>query len=197
VSRKDKKDKFSETGKKSRAGTMFLIGILAAAFLGIGAYVLLKKPDVPENAVNVGAVDYAGGYAQFEKVEAQESGGNIVIDLEQLKEKKALTFDVQGISFTLNNGTPFDYLPVLAYITPKGNVVVATSLCEPCSGIDFSVAGDNLHCDACGTLWTLEGLKGVSGGCLPYPPESIEYKAEGGKLLIDRSVLENWQPREV
>lgn len=70
----------------------------------------------------------------FNKITVEESNGDIVLEINTVKEKKTTTFDVKGISFTLNNGTLFDYVPMLAYVAPNGSLVVATSLCEPCSG---------------------------------------------------------------
>lgn len=196
MSHSEKRDRFiGENQPKSKAGTYFLIGILGVAIIAVGAFFALRKPDAPAWAVNVGAVDYTGKSLQTSKIPAQIAGGKVSVNLDEIKNKQLVTFDVPGINFTLNNGTPFDYLPLLAYVSPKGNVVVATSLCEPCSGTTFSVNNDTLVCNSCGTTWELEGLKGIQGGCPQYPPEMMQYKAEGGKLVIDEAKLKAWQPR--
>ncbi|PKM80605.1 MAG: hypothetical protein CVU89_12775 [Firmicutes bacterium HGW-Firmicutes-14] len=196
MSRRDKRNKFVEQ-KKSRTGTYFLVGILAIGVIVFGAYKLLGQSDTPAGVTNVGEVDYNSQFIDPVQIDVIDSGGNIVIDLNKVKSDKAVTFDIPGINFTLNNGTPFDYVPIIGYVSPKGNVIMATSLCEPCSGITFHFEGDHLVCNACGTRWELEGLKGISGGCTEYPPETFNYTVEGDKILIKRTDLENWQPRVI
>jgi len=193
----DKKSKFIET-QKSKTGIYFLTGVVILALIAVGGYALAgKSADTNASLTNVGAVDYTNQNVEFAKVQATEANGDVVIDFKELQDKKMTTFDVQGINFTLNNGTPFTSLPLLAYVSPKGNVVVATSLCEPCSGIYFHVEGNELVCNACGTRWDLETLQGISGGCPQYPPDKVKYTVEGDKLIIKKADLENWKPRAI
>lgn len=195
MSRNDKRNKFTQT-EKSNSKVFIIAGIAVVVALAVGGFWVSQKPSATDvGAVNVGAVSYQ--QAEFAETTATEANGEIVLDLTQLKANKTETFKVQGINFNLANGTPFDYLPLLAYISPKGNIVVATSLCEPCSGTTFHVEGDQLVCNACGTRWTLDGLQGVSGGCTTYPPETVKYTVEGDKLIINKADLQNWKPRQV
>lgn len=194
MSRNDKKNKFTET-KNSNSKVFIIAGIAVVAVLAVGGFMLSKKSGSDSTVVNVGAVSYQ--QANFAAATAAESGGEIVLDMNQLKSNKTETFNVQGISFNLANGTPFNYLPLLAYVSPNGNVVVATSLCEPCSGTTFHVEGDQLVCNSCGTRWTLDGLQGVGGGCTKYPPETVKYTVQGDKLVIQKADLQNWKPRQV
>ena len=196
MSNNEKREKFVGANQpKSKAGTYFLVGILGVAILVAGVFFVLRKPDTAAWAVNVGAADYTGKTLQTTKIKAEIAGDKVSVNLDDIKNKQMVTFDVPGINFTLNNGTPFDYLPVLAYVSSKGNVVVASSLCEPCSGITFSISGDTLVCNSCGTTWDLESLKGIAGGCTQYPPDSFKYKVEGGKLVLDQDQLRQWKPR--
>lgn len=194
MSRNEKKNKFTET-KKSNTSTFVIAGMLIVAILAVGAFFATKKPADDPGVVSVGATSYQN--AEFAKITATEANGDIVVDLNELKSKKSTTFEVQGINFTLNNGTSFNSLPLLAYIAPSGKVVVATSLCEPCSGTTFHIEGDQLVCNACGTRWTLEDLQGVSGGCPQYPPDKVKYTVEGDKLIIKKSDVQSWKPRAV
>ncbi|MFA5881440.1 MAG: DUF2318 domain-containing protein [Eubacteriales bacterium] len=196
MSRSQKKNKFTEP-KKPKTGTYVIAGVVILAVIALGGYVAAKKPAAPEGTFNAGTTNYTGQTLEFAKLQANESGGDITIDLNELKTKKTATFDVQGINFTMNNGTPFNYLPLLAYVAPSGNIVVATSLCEPCSGTTFHVEGNELVCNACGTRWTLEDLQGISGGCPQYPPDRVNYTVDGDKLIIKKTDLQNWKPRAV
>ncbi len=195
MSREEKRSKFVEE-KKSKASTYFLIGIVVLIFAA-GGVMYATKGIRDKGLINVGAVDYSGQNVNFNKITASESNGDIVLDLNIIKEQKTTTFDVQGIDISLNNGTPFNYLPMLAYVAPNGNLVVATSLCEPCSGTEFHIEGDELVCNTCGTRWYLGDMSGVSGGCPEYPPDIMKYTLEGDKVIIKQSDLQNWKPREV
>ncbi len=196
MSRSKKKSEFTKT-KKSNTGAFIIAGVVILAIVAVGGIIAAKKPAGSAGLINTGAVNYAGTVQDFTKIQVKESGGNIIVDLNEVKNKKVTTFDVQGIDFTLRKGTKFNYLPLLAYVSPKGNVIVATSLCEPCSGTTFHVEGEELVCNACGTRWTLEDLQGISGGCPQYPPDKIKYTVQGDKIIIKRSDLQNWQPRAV
>lgn len=196
MSRNDKKSKFTQA-KKSNTGVYVIAGVIIA-LLAVGGFMVAGKSGAADNGLeNVGAVDYQGKVAEFARVTAVETGSDVVLDLNEIKDKKSVTFDVPGINFTMPNGTQFDYLPLLAYVSPKGNIMLATSLCEPCNGISFHIEGEQLVCDACGTRWTLEDLKGISGGCPDYPPDQIKYTLEGDKLVIAKTDLQNWKPREL
>lgn len=195
MSREEKRNKFVDK-KKSKTGLYFLIGILVAAISAGGIFYGTKSlRDL--GLINVGAVDYSGRNVDFEKINIEENNGNLVMDIKTIKEKQTTTFDVQGIKFQLVNGTPFNYLPMLAYVAPNGSLVVATSLCEPCSGTTFHIEGDALVCNTCGTRWFLEDMSGISGGCPQYPPSIIKYTPEGDNIMIKRTDLELWQPRPV
>lgn len=195
MSRNDKKDKFTQA-KKSNTGIYAIAGVVVVVLLAVGGFMASKKSSATDaNAVNVGAVSYQ--QAEFAATTAKESGGDIVLNVNELKTKKSETFSIPGISFSLANGTPFNDLPLLAYISPSGNIVVATSLCEPCSGTTFHIEGDQLVCNSCGTRWTLDGLQGVSGGCTTYPPETVKYTVQGDKLIIKKADLQSWKPRQV
>lgn len=196
MSRLDKRAKFTnEDRRNSNVKTYFIIGLVGILLVAAAAYYFTKSKSGDDGLYNAGAVSYAGKTLQMTKVPVDITGGKVMVDLQEIKAKQMVTFDVPGVSFTLNNGTKFDNLPILAYVSPQGNLVVATSLCEPCSGTSFRIEGDQLVCNACDTRWSLDGLQGISGGCMQYPPETVKYTVDGSKLVIDEALLKNWQPR--
>ena len=199
MGREDKRSKFTNKGNSGKSSmSYFIIGLVGVIVIAAAVYFFTgSKNEATAGLYNAGAANYTGKTVEMTKVTADTSGDKIKVDVQAIKDKGLVTFDVPGISFTLNNGTPFSSLPVLAYVSPKGDVVVATSLCEPCSGTTFHIEGDQLVCNACGTRWTLDGLQGVSGGCLQYPPDAVKYSVDGNKLVIDQSLLKSWQPRPV
>lgn len=122
-------------------------------------------------------------------------GGRIYVDLATVQEKGIVRFRIPNQPVRLPNGSNFDYLPVTVYVAPSGRVVAAVSFCEPCSGTSFHIRGDRLVCNVCGTQWRLEDLKGVVGGCLLFPPDEVNYRVEGSKLILDEQELRSWKPR--
>ena len=86
-------------------------------------------------------------------------------------------------------------IPLLSYITQSGRVVTAVSMCEPCRSTRFHIEDKKIVCNACGTEWNLETLKGIQGGCLNYPPDVIPSTIEKDRIQIDEKNVTQWKPR--
>ena len=86
----------------------------------------------------------------------------------------------------------------MAYLTPAGRVMVASSFCEPCYSRKFHIEGDVLVCNVCFTRWALADLTGLGGGCTKYPPQALNYTVDkkNGKININEDDLKNWKPRD-
>ncbi len=120
------------------------------------------------------------------KAEAIVGNGRVEVPLDVVKERKLIAFQYQ---------TQGSRIPLLTYITPSGKVMTAVSACEPCNSSRFHIANNELVCDNCFTRWSLETLKGVSGGCIAYPPDILFHTVDGGKLMIKEVDVRNWKPR--
>lgn len=195
MSRANKKSKFTDSKARNNS-VIFIIGVAILVVAAI-AFFAFKKPAGIEGTTNVGANDYTNQSIEMTRITPEISDTQVIVNVEEIKAGKIVTFDVPGISFTLNNGTPFENLPLMAYVSPQGNLVLARSLCEPCSGVAFHIEGEELVCNACVTRWNLESLQGISGGCPDYPPETVQYEVNDGKMVIDMEVLKNWEPRPI
>ena len=112
--------------------------------------------------------------------------GKISIPLDAVIEKRMVRFEYEG------NGVK---IPIVSYITPTGKVITAVSMCEPCRSTRFHIRDKTLVCNACGTEWNLETLKGIQGGCLNYPPDVIPSTIEKEKIQIDEKIVTQWKPR--
>ena len=134
----------------------------------------------------MGKVAYGNTTVAMTPVDAVTGNGVLEIPLEVMKEKKLVSFSY------VNKG---NQLPLMAYITPKGMLVTAVSMCEPCRSTKFHIEGTNMVCNTCGTRWDLESLNGISGGCLTYPPDAIGHVIQDGKVKIKERALLNWKPR--
>jgi hypothetical protein len=131
-------------------------------------------------------VSYKNQNIRMTTVDAVSGSDSIEIPAEIVKEKKIVYFEY-------NKGGK--KVPLMAYIAPSGKLVTAVSMCEPCRSTKFHIEGEEMVCNACGTRWTLEGLKGVSGGCLAYPPDVVAHTLEGGKVKVPETIILGWKPR--
>jgi hypothetical protein len=186
----DKKEKVLGERKRKPYWVPVSLAVVAVILAGVG-YWLIKgdsaaDPRVSSQPKVSGKVDYAGQKIAMADIQAKVEKGKISIPLDVVKEKKMVRFDYE------NNGNK---IPLLAYLTQTGRVVTAVSMCEPCRSTRFHINDKKIVCNACGTEWHLETLKGIQGGCLNYPPDVIPSTIEKDRILIDEKDITQWKPR--
>jgi len=196
-----KRQRFTEAGKFPVAKVL-TIGVVVAvlAFGGFAAYGHFVAPQ-PVGSVAVAGAAAAGAPASAKMVEiasAQQTSDGLSFPVQDLKDNA-----IVALKYDRSTPMPAEYqaltggdaLPLLSYISPSGNLVVATSFCEPCRGTSFHMEGDALVCDVCFTRWDLNTLEGISGGCLLYPPEVVTAELRGDTVFVPAADLEAWLPR--
>jgi len=186
----DKKEKVLGEKRKKPYWVPISLAVVAVVLAGVG-YWLIKgdsaaDPRVSSQPKVSGKVDYAGQKIVMTDIQAKVEKRKISIPLDVVKEKKMVRFEYE------NNGNK---IPLLAYITQTGRVVTAVSMCEPCRSTRFHINDKKIVCNACGTEWNLETLKGIQGGCLNYPPDVIPSMIEKDRILIDEKNITQWKPR--
>jgi len=186
----DKKEKVLGERKRKPYWVPISLAIVAVVLAGVG-YWLIKgdsaaDPRVSSQPKVSGKVDYAGQKIAMTDIQAKVEKGKIFIPLDVVKEKKMVRFEYE------NNGNK---IPLLAYITQTGRVVTAVSMCEPCRSTRFHIEDKKIVCNACGTEWNLETLKGIQGGCLNYPPDIIPSTIEKDRIQMDEKIITQWKPR--
>lgn len=187
----NKRDKFTQPKKKSKAPIIGVVAVLVVALLVGVKLMSSQKSDADSKAT--AAVGQTVKYSANEKLQQVkiplpkvENGKVTVASLNDLKNKKFIWTEYK------ENGKR---VPLTAIVKPNGKVVVAVSICEPCNGETFHITGNQIVCNVCGTTWDLETFKGLSGGCQDYPPEILNYTQNGDNLEIEQSVLNTWHPR--
>lgn len=76
--------------------------------------------------------------------------------------------------------------PLMAYFAPSGVAKVAVRICDGnCNDLSFRIEGNQMVCDACGTKWDLETVRGISGSCQNTPPKVLPSRVLDGKLIVD------------
>jgi uncharacterized protein len=186
----DKKEKVLGERRRKHYWGPISLAVVAVVLAGVG-YWLIKgdsaaDPRVSSQPKVSGKVDYAGQKIAMTDIQAKVENGKISIPLDVVKEKKMIRFEYG------NNGNK---IPLLAYLTPSGRVVTAVSMCEPCRSTRFHIQDKKIVCNACGTEWNLETLKGIQGGCLNYPPDVIPSTVEKDRIQIDEKIITQWKPR--
>lgn len=186
----DKKEKVLGEQRRNPYWIPISLVIVAIVLGGIGYWVIRGKaaadPRVSSQPKVSEKVDYSGQTVRMTDIQAKVENGKISIPLDVVKEKKMVRFDYD------NKGVK---IPLLSYITPSGRVVTAVSMCEPCRSTRFRIEDKTLVCNACNTMWNLENLKGIQGGCLNYPPDVIPSTIDKDRIQIDEKIVTQWRPR--
>jgi len=189
--RADKNQKFTQP-QKNNTLLYSIVGILTVVIM-IGTYYFVASSNKPSASVTAAAnIGQAMNYSPTEKLEQTNveskvvNGKAIVTTLSTVKDKKFIWTEYKA------NGKR---IPLTAFVQPDGKVMVAVSFCEPCRGETFHIIDNQIVCNACGTTWDLQTLKGLSGGCQAYPPEALTYSLNGDNLEIPQAVLDAWEPR--
>ena len=186
----DKKEKVLGEKKRKRLWIPVSLAAIAVVLVGVGYWIIEgnsgANPKVSSQPKVSEKVDYAGQSIRMTDISAKAEKGKISIPLDIVMEKRMVRFEYE------NNGNK---IPLLAYITPTGKVVTAVSMCEPCKSTRFHIKDKSMVCNACYTEWQLETLKGISGGCLNYPPDVIPSTVENNQIRIDEKIIKEWKPR--
>ncbi len=129
-----------------------------------------------------------GGTTQMTDVLADSTGAQVTVPLADLTTDKIVYFE-----YAKQGG---DSVPMVAYVRPSGKLFVGVSYCIPCKGKrQFVDADGTLTCSSCGTKRDLETGVGISGACKLYPLDEVASKIVGDKLVIEKSVLDQWTPQ--
>ena len=122
-------------------------------------------------------------------IEPVVEDGKIIIPIDVIDEYNIVSFELENNENLL--------VPLMAYITPSGRLFVGSSMCEPCRGRTFTLAGETLVCDACRTTYDIEDHEFIAGSrtCGSYPPVNLNPKIEGDRVIIDLENVLTWRIR--
>jgi nitrite reductase/ring-hydroxylating ferredoxin subunit len=66
----------------------------------------------------------------------------------------------------------------------NGETYARANLCPPCKSVGFSLLGDILVCDRCGTRFDAITGDGISGACRDYPKAAVAHTISDGRLAM-------------
>lgn len=94
-----------------------------------------------------------------------------------------------NVHFEVN--TPKGGTSFVAY-TFNGAVQVRASYCVPCRGTSFTLSGDKIICDNCGTVFSAKDGIGLSGslGCQSYPKAAVSFTTTGDNIVMQMANLQ-------
>lgn len=134
---------------------------------------------------------YVGKFISMTTVEPVIEDGKIKISFDEVEQNSIVYFEVENDEGTM--------VPLMAYITPSGRLFAGSSMCEPCRGRTFSLAGETLVCDTCRTTYTIEDHKFISGAvaCGSYPPVNMNGTIVNGMVEIELQEVLSWRIRSL
>ncbi len=70
-----------------------------------------------------------------------------------------------------------------------GDKYVRANVCPPCRSVGFSLDGNILVCDSCGTRFEAATGAGISGACKDFPKAQVEHAVSSGDITVGVSDL--------
>ena len=153
--------------KIALALVLISIAVLAAIGCGGGSDGGISTPG-PSGGGNT------GGIIRPTWVDAQVEGNVVSIPASEVDDGKMLHFRVTGQG---------DSMAFMAYKL-DGERYVRANVCPPCRSVGFSLAGDILVCNSCGTRFEASTGAGISGACRNYPKAEVAHVVSGGKITM-------------
>jgi hypothetical protein len=184
-----KKQKFTQPEKSKLPLILAAVAILVVAVAAFTAFKPAQASVEYFGKPVVAPRSYVGKFISMTAVEPVVENGQIKIPLAEVEENSIVFFELENDEGTL--------VPLMAYITPSGRIFAGSSMCEPCRGRTFSLAGETLVCDTCRTTYTIEDHKFISGAvaCGQYPPANMNAVIENGTIIIQETEVLNWRIR--
>jgi len=107
-------------------------------------------------------------------IEPQVNGDTVSIPVSEIENNWNTRFKLQTAS---------GYISAMTYMS-DGVIYVRANLCTPCRSQGFTLSGNTLVCDICGTRFAASTGMGISGACVNYPIASAAYKITGGNVVM-------------
>jgi hypothetical protein len=190
---KQKRKQFSRAAKHNPYKTWAILGV-SVLLITLLVFKVTSSPETGGSAFAFGepvaeSRSYVGKLISMTEVEPLIEDEMIKIPLEAVDSNNI-------VSFTVENDQGFA-VPMMAYITPSGRLFAGSSMCEPCRGRTFSLAGETLVCDTCRTTYTIEDHQFISGAqaCGAYPPVYMDPLVEDGTINIELDKVLSWRIR--
>jgi uncharacterized protein len=164
---------------------LFALIILILVFIFIN-FLTVEEHGVIAGQATVGSgVDYANRTVEMIDIPSRVEDGFLVFSLDDVRRHELIKVEYQSATATV---------PVLAYISPKGRLVTAISISEPCNATRFTIIDNTIKCNNCPANWELSTMKALA--CCPNnPPDPIPSQVTGNEVRVAVTTLEQWRRR--
>ena len=112
-------------------------------------------------------------------IEPGKEGDYLTISVSELNKDTIIHFALD---------TPDGAMPFMAYVF-EGNTYVRANICVPCRSYNFSLQGNILICDTCGTQFSAKTGEGVGGPCVKYPKAAVNWETKGENIIVKNGDL--------
>ena len=103
-------------------------------------------------------------------------GGSLMIPTSAVSSGKMLHFSISTGEYGKQNFMAYDL---------GGEKHVRANVCPPCRSVGFSLVGNQLVCDSCGTRFEAATGAGISGACKDFPKAEVEKAIGGGDITVE------------
>jgi uncharacterized membrane protein len=179
-----------ETQNSSATTKKVIIGLFAAV-IGILLFLVFQFITYEEHSVIAQQpvisepVHYTGEPLGMTEVNATLREGYLIIALADVRNNKFVRAWYDA---------PTAQLPVIAYISPKGRLVTAIGITEPCGNSNYTIVDNHIHCSNCTGEWDMNSMTAF-GSCPKYNPDPVPSKVDGDNVLIAVNDLNRWNRR--
>lgn len=188
----NKKEQFTSTKKNSYP---IIIGIVIVLLVAAGVIIFFMNRSTSDETNYYGepvaeSRSYIGQVISMTSITPEVKEDKVIFPLEEVDSNNIVYFELENDQGEL--------VPIMAYLTPTGRLFVGSSMCEPCRGQKFSLAGETLVCDTCKTTYNIETHEFLSGAavCGELPPVNMNPVIENGNIVFDYSEVLQWRIRE-
>jgi len=159
---------------------LVLAGCSSGNTSGVGTYpngVIISTGTYPSTATT------STGTYQDVVITPTVTNDTVSIPVSTVKSNRNVHFELNSAGGT----TSFE-----AYIL-NNEIQVRASYCVPCRGTSFTLSGDELICNNCGTVFNANNGIGIRGSasCQSYPKASVPFTVNGENIIMKISDLQN------
>jgi len=102
-------------------------------------------------------------------------GDSLLIPVDEVTSGRMLHFSISTTEYGKENFMVYDL---------DGETYVRANVCPPCRSVGFSLVGDTLVCENCGTVFSAKTGDGISGACRDFPKAEAQYAISGDNISV-------------
>ena len=169
--------------RKPKRNWLVILLPVIVVIIAVGVFFAMSGGEQGGSAQNNGPIDTngTGGTVDPTWVDAQVEGNTVSILTGEVDSGKMLHFRVTDEDASM---------AFMAYQL-DGERYVRANVCPPCRSIGFSLVGNVLVCNSCGTKFEASTGDGISGACRDYPKAEVAYAISGDRITMDTDDLVN------